>query len=126
MRGYRSVPDPLATVKEPRWLVVRDVCNRPLRHIQLQPNADLRAALEAERQRMITDGLSKCLGDDQQRRVVAAESVVLCVCGRIPPKWTLAAHPGRAYGRVYGTPSPAPSKSASSATRCSRGSTGAC
>jgi len=56
MGRYRSVPDPLATVSEPRWLVIGDTCSRPLRHIQLRPNADLRAALEAERQRLIADG----------------------------------------------------------------------
>ncbi len=56
MARRRTSPDPLATADERRWLVVRDICSRPLRHVQLRPNADLRAALEVERRSMIADG----------------------------------------------------------------------
>ncbi len=56
MARYRSSPDPLATVNAMCWLVVRDVCSRPLRHSMLQPNTDLRAALAAERQRLVDEG----------------------------------------------------------------------
>src|ERR1700681_2857703 len=51
-----SNPDPLATVAEMRWLVVRDVCSRPLRHSVLPPNSDLRAALAAEQKRLVDEG----------------------------------------------------------------------
>jgi hypothetical protein len=56
MARCRSSPDPLATVNAMRWLVVRDVCSRPLRHAVLPPNAHLRAALAAERQGLIDEG----------------------------------------------------------------------
>lgn len=56
MARRRSNPDPLATVAATRWLVVRDVCSRPLRHSVLPPNANLKAALAGERQRLIDEG----------------------------------------------------------------------
>lgn len=56
MARRRSSPDPLETVNAPRWLVVRDMCSRPLRHSVLPPNADLKAALGTERQRLVDEG----------------------------------------------------------------------
>jgi hypothetical protein len=56
MGRYRSVPDPLATVGEPRWLVIRDRASRPVRYLQLQSGTDLKATLAAERQRLIGEG----------------------------------------------------------------------
>jgi hypothetical protein len=56
MPRYRSRPDPLATAREPRWLVMRDPVSRPVRWRALPPGADLRAELAAERQQMIDDG----------------------------------------------------------------------
>jgi hypothetical protein len=56
MARRRSSPDPLETVNATRWLVVRDVCSRPMRHSVLPPNADLRAALATEQQRLVDDG----------------------------------------------------------------------
>ena len=53
---YRSVPDPLATVREPRWLVIRDRTSSPLRYLQLPGGTDLKATLAAERQRLIDEG----------------------------------------------------------------------
>jgi hypothetical protein len=52
MARRRSSPDPLATVEELRWLVVRGRCRRALRWVELPPKANLRAALEAERARL--------------------------------------------------------------------------
>ena len=49
-------PDPLATVREPRWLVVRDRVSVPIRYTELSPGADLRAALAQERERLIANG----------------------------------------------------------------------
>jgi hypothetical protein len=56
MGRYRSVPDPLATVSEPRWLVVRDRASRPVVNRALPGGADLKATLAAERQRLIGEG----------------------------------------------------------------------
>lgn len=56
MPRYRSVPDPLATVLEPRWLIVRDRVSRPIRHAELPPGANLKAALAQERQLLIAEG----------------------------------------------------------------------
>ncbi len=55
VRRHNS-PDPLAPANEPRWLVVRDRCSRPLRYSVLPPRVDLKAALAAERQRLVDDG----------------------------------------------------------------------
>jgi hypothetical protein len=56
MARRRSGPDPLATVPERRWLVIRNACSQPLRHSVLPPNANLKAALAAERQRLVDEG----------------------------------------------------------------------
>jgi hypothetical protein len=56
MARRRSSPDPLATVDRTRWLVIRDRCSRPLRNTVLPPNSDLKAALAAERQRLVDEG----------------------------------------------------------------------
>lgn len=56
MGRYRSVPDPLATVREPRWLVVRDRASRPVSYRQLPGGSDLKSSLAAERQRLMDEG----------------------------------------------------------------------
>lgn len=56
MGRSRSAPDPLSKAAEPRWLVVRDRFSRPVRNMMLSPGTDLRAALEAERGRLIREG----------------------------------------------------------------------
>lgn len=52
----RNRHDPLQTVNEPRWLVLRNQLSQIDWHIQLPPKADLRASLEAGRQRLIDEG----------------------------------------------------------------------
>jgi hypothetical protein len=56
MGRYRSIPDPLATVSEPRWLVVRERASRPVSYRALPSGADLKATLEAERQCLMDEG----------------------------------------------------------------------
>jgi hypothetical protein len=56
MGRSRSISDSLRKAAEPRWLVVRDRFSRPLRHVMLAPGTDLRAALEAERTRLMREG----------------------------------------------------------------------
>ena len=43
-------------MNEPRWLVVRDRCSRPLNFTLLPPGTDLKAAMTAEHERRIADG----------------------------------------------------------------------
>jgi hypothetical protein len=52
----RGVTDALQTVKEPRWLVVRDRVSRVVEFQALPPLADLRAAMQAERERLQASG----------------------------------------------------------------------
>jgi hypothetical protein len=52
----RSAPDSLATVNEPRWLVVRDRFSVVKEWRALRPKADLRALMNAEWTRRIKDG----------------------------------------------------------------------
>lgn len=56
MPRRRSSPDPLATVNEPRWLVIQDRRSQPIRHIRLEPRADLKATLAKARQHFIDTG----------------------------------------------------------------------
>lgn len=56
MPRRRSSPDPLATVNEPRWLVIQDRSSQPIRSIRLEPRTDLKAALAKARQHFIDSG----------------------------------------------------------------------
>jgi len=56
MPRYRGIPDPLASVPERRWLVVRDRVSLPVRFTELPPGTDLKRALAEERQRLVADG----------------------------------------------------------------------
>src|SRR5262245_53502707 len=80
-RHRRGRTDPLNSVKEPRWLVIRDRLNRALEYRELWPGADLRGALEAERGRRSADGwrvediphyCSFCFADGGKERVCIA------------------------------------------------------
>jgi hypothetical protein len=51
MRQRRGQADPLQPVNEPRWLVIRDRFSRVIESKSLPVNADLRAAIQAERDR---------------------------------------------------------------------------
>jgi hypothetical protein len=55
-RCRRSSYDPLAAVPEPTWLVVRDKCNQVLEVQPLDSRADLRATLNAARDKRIAEG----------------------------------------------------------------------
>src|SRR5689334_3226055 len=48
MQQRRGRTDPLRPVSEPRWLVIRDRFSRVMASLALPPNADLRAAIQAE------------------------------------------------------------------------------
>jgi hypothetical protein len=52
----RGQTDALAPVKAPRWLVVRDRLSRVVGYHALLPHADLRAAMQAERERRQASG----------------------------------------------------------------------
>ena len=56
MARKRSTVDSLATVNEPRWLVTRDMVSRAIEFRALEPRADLRAAMQAERVRRAAEG----------------------------------------------------------------------
>ena len=56
MPRRRSSPDPLATVNEPRWLVIQDKSSQPIKSIRLEPRTDLKAALAKARQHFIDTG----------------------------------------------------------------------
>ena len=56
MSRRRNRHDPLQTVNEPRWLVVRNQLSQIDWYVPLLPNADLKASLEAGRQRLIEEG----------------------------------------------------------------------
>jgi len=56
MSRRRNQHDPLQTVNEPRWLVLRNQLSQIDWHVPLPPQADLRASLEAGRQRLIDEG----------------------------------------------------------------------
>jgi hypothetical protein len=56
MARRRTSPDPFETSSQPRWLVIRDLMSRPVRYAELASGADLRAAMVAERERMMADG----------------------------------------------------------------------
>jgi len=58
MPRKRSTPDPLATVNQPRWLVIQNRCSEAIRSTRLEPGADLKKALADERARMIAEGWS--------------------------------------------------------------------
>jgi hypothetical protein len=51
MQQRRGRTDPLRPVNEPRWLVIRDRFSRVIVSQRLAPNADLRAAIQAEADR---------------------------------------------------------------------------
>src|SRR6185437_1774431 len=55
-RCRRSSYDPLKTIPEPAWLVVRDKCTRVLEVQPLARSADLRAILNAARETRIASG----------------------------------------------------------------------
>jgi hypothetical protein len=52
----RSLPDPLAPVGAPTWLVVRDAVNAVIESSELAPKTDLRAALTAARGARVAAG----------------------------------------------------------------------
>jgi hypothetical protein len=52
----RSLRDPLQPVDAPTWLVVRNALSEVVESIPLARRADLRAILNAERDRRIADG----------------------------------------------------------------------
>jgi hypothetical protein len=56
MSRRRNQHDPLQTVNEPRWLVLRNQLSQIEWHVPLLPNSDLSAALGAGRQRLIDEG----------------------------------------------------------------------
>lgn len=56
MNHRRSVPDPLAPIPHPTWLVVADMLRNSLEVTEIQPHADLRAILTAARDEKIRDG----------------------------------------------------------------------
>jgi len=56
MHQRRGRIDPLRQVDEPRWLVIRDRFSRVIESRTLPPNADLRAAMERERERLRRSG----------------------------------------------------------------------
>ena len=43
--AHRSRPDPLQSLRQPTWLVVRNSCNQPLEWLEIAPGVDLRAFL---------------------------------------------------------------------------------
>ena len=55
-RRRRNQHDPLQVVNEPRSLVLRNQLSQIEWHVPLPPQADLKAALEAGRQRLIDEG----------------------------------------------------------------------
>src|ERR1700761_3528387 len=55
-RRHLGEIDSLQPVDEPRWLVLRDRCNRALEYRELWPRSDLRAAMNIERERMCASG----------------------------------------------------------------------
>jgi len=61
MSRRRNRHDPLQTVNEPRWLVFRNQLSRCEWYVPLLPKADLRASLEAGRQRLVDEG---CVMDE--------------------------------------------------------------
>jgi hypothetical protein len=52
----RSLPDPLAPVGAPTWIVVRDAVNTVIESTELAPETDLRVALTAAREARIAAG----------------------------------------------------------------------
>jgi hypothetical protein len=54
----RNRHDPLQPVNEPRWLVLRNQLSQIDWYVPLLPNADLKASLEAGRQRLIDEGFT--------------------------------------------------------------------
>jgi hypothetical protein len=57
-RRRRGETDSLKPVNEPRWLVIRDRLSLAIEYRALEPRADLRGVMEAERARMAADGWS--------------------------------------------------------------------
>jgi hypothetical protein len=89
VRRYRSVPDPLATASEPRWLVIRDRFSRLVAYRELPARTDLKAAMAGERQRLIADGWHAA---ELTRRS-------FCYCERGDERWCISIEhyePGRA------------------------------
>lgn len=84
-RGRRSIPDPLAPIRHPTWLVVRD--HRTVVEVTpLEPHADLRAILNAAREARMADGWAcdeigrscsffYCAKDGRRRLMVTIECV---------------------------------------------------
>jgi hypothetical protein len=58
MRQHKGVRDSLAPVASYRWLVIRDRYSFVLRFEKLRPHCDLRAAMNAERERYLLEGWS--------------------------------------------------------------------
>jgi hypothetical protein len=56
MSRRRSVPDPLAPIPYPTWLVVGDMLRNPLEVTKLEPHADARAILNAARAAKTAEG----------------------------------------------------------------------
>jgi hypothetical protein len=56
MARRRTNYDPLAPITEPTWLVAQDRFYTPLEIRELEPGADLRSTLNAERARRIAEG----------------------------------------------------------------------
>lgn len=61
MPRRRNSPDPLQTVSEPRWLVLRNQLSQIEWSQQLLPKTDLKEALAAGRQRLNDEG---CVMDE--------------------------------------------------------------
>jgi hypothetical protein len=56
MNRRRSIPDPLAAIAAPTWLVVRNAWSAALEVTPLAPHTDLRATLDTARRQRIADG----------------------------------------------------------------------
>src|ERR1700733_15345598 len=56
MTRRRSVPDPLAPIPYPTWLVVGDMLRNPLEVTKIEPHADIRAILNSAREAKTAEG----------------------------------------------------------------------
>ena len=56
MSRRRSVPDPLARIPYPTWLVVSDMLRNALEVTKIDPDADLRVILNAAREAKTVEG----------------------------------------------------------------------
>lgn len=77
----RGIADPLKSLRDPRWLVIRDRCSRAIEYRELWLGTDLRAAMEFERARPAAEGwrvedipknCAFCFADRGEERVCIA------------------------------------------------------